>query len=773
MTGTTEFVEDIATREFHKEDPTTINHKLGIAKYHDQGIAEFLAKPVEIDNFEWATTSAANDVIGTYDIAALMEAQTIWTRKMEGYNLVRGTACIRVQVNAQPFQQGRLLVHFLPFVDHMTARYAAGHNFNLTTKSQQPHVEIDCRDTSGVLHIPYIAPTQWYDRTDGVFEWGTVYISVLAPLQIGAGGPTSADVTVWLSFDNFEVSAPIYPQSSLESGPRRQNRSIGRAVAETEAAGAAAGGTVSKILTTTSKVASVLTEVPALAPIAGPVAWLTGLGAKVAAVFGWSKPLNEATTQKTLIRAAADLANTDGTFSGANMGLSVTNKLQISDSFAGTGEDEMSFEFLKRIPAFIESFTFATSDLQGDLLYEKQLSMNTLCSNTTIVAGTASYFTMTGPPFVHVAQYFRYYRGSVNLHLKFVKTDYHSGRVIVAFTPLHNVTAPTNAESSFLQREIIDIRKSSEYTFNIPYLQNRSYIPLETDIGKLSIRVSNELRCPETTAQEITCQVWFSAGDDFELQVPRQPSHVPIYPQSNIKLNKDTEGSKSGIGSSDPVPRSLSHVAQCIGESFQSIKQLINRPCPLRVNLTAEPNQDWNGFLWPFVITPCVVQTNSTTATQPYVGGDYISDFAQAYALSRGSVRITQLSKSALESVLAYIQQRSDLNTIIVDAQATYASNDWTIAPSTARCFPVSFHKLQNDTMEVQIPHYGATPSRLNVPTNQNTRPTDISQPYTYLFYRRSASSGATGDSYMLRSGGDDYQLGYFIGFVPTFYAAS
>ena len=69
-----------------------------------------------------------------------------------------------------------------------------------------------------------------------------------------------------------------------------------------------------------------------------------------------------------------------------------------------------------------------------------------------------------------------FWRGSINLHLKIIKTDYHSGRLLVTITPDDAGLAPNNSQSTYSLRQVIDIRQNTEHVINLPYLRNFNFL---------------------------------------------------------------------------------------------------------------------------------------------------------------------------------------------------------------------------------------------------------------------------------------------------------
>jgi hypothetical protein len=83
----------------------------------------------------------------------------------------------------------------------------------------------------------------------------------------------------------------------------------------------------------------------------------------LASAFGWSKP-NIGTAAGVIARRNLfHMTNVDGQSQATAFGLHADSRVSTSNKLFGTDEDEMSFAFLKRIPAYITQFTI--SDTAG------------------------------------------------------------------------------------------------------------------------------------------------------------------------------------------------------------------------------------------------------------------------------------------------------------------------------------------------------------------------------------------------------------------------
>jgi len=185
----------------------------------------------------------------------------------------------------------------------------------------------------------------------------------------------------------------------------------------------------------------------------------------------------------------------------------------------------------------------------------------------------------------------------------------------------------------------VDIREQSVVHLNLPYQLQQTYLRSGSYIGTLHVRVLNDLRCPETCAQQVQILTFYTAGDDFEFQVPSNSALVG----SGIYTPQSKSGSETlvnnGIGDSQIKTASTMHSETCIGEHFLSIKQLLNRNCqsqPIGTNTWAGKSYR----IYPYFITGITSAPVTGTVVLPSFAADSFSFLAPMFAYFRGSSRI-------------------------------------------------------------------------------------------------------------------------------------
>lgn len=175
------------------------------AGYKQDMIQQFLAKPI-LNTTTWGSGSPEATVLSMIDLPGSLFISGAWSKKLEGFMAVRGTFNIRVQVNAQPFMGGRLLICYVPQgdMDFNQSNYRAN---GLLRASQLPGVQLDILHESEVtLEIPYVAPVTHYPLVGDIndrFTWGRVYIIVYSSLR--ASGAVSVPVSTWINMSQVEL----------------------------------------------------------------------------------------------------------------------------------------------------------------------------------------------------------------------------------------------------------------------------------------------------------------------------------------------------------------------------------------------------------------------------------------------------------------------------------------------------------------------------------------------------------------------------------------
>lgn len=497
---------------------------------YSQEIRDFLAKPIRIDDF---TISPGVDLgKRVYNLSEFLHSDEttnlqlgdIWWDKLKGYYGVKGTFKVRVQINSQPFQCGRMLLVFEPMKAEMAYANSESSAFrrqaNLTTLTQLPRVELDyATQTECEMSVPYRTLSSFYNLLNRTGTWGVVTLMEYLPLRVGMQ-QEPIDVTVWLSLEDAEMAAPTIP---VEKGVRPKIKLESQMASDEKST-----GPIERAMGTVAKVSTIFENIPYISTIAKPVTWASNIAAKVCSVFGWSRPQNTDMICRFNDTYMQYQTNCNGVDNAFNLGLFADASVNDIPAFGGTLIDEMSIDYIKTRSAWLKTFEWTKQDASGDKLFEMYLAPQLLVSTMNDL--------ILPTPLAGIANCFSYWRGSFKVKFKIAKTIFHSGRLIVAFLPGYqqdNVGLSTSVfdtdfnGTAFLHREVLDIKQQHEFEFEIPYTAQVPYLEVGQPMGKLIVYVQNNLIMMEAASSKIDVAIEVSGAQDFEFALPRSPNWYP------------------------------------------------------------------------------------------------------------------------------------------------------------------------------------------------------------------------------------------------------
>lgn len=797
-------------------------------------VISFLKKPVVIRRGQWnASSPLPPDPIHAIAVPEELLANTVYKNKIDGYFAFRATAVIRLQVNANKFQQGRLIMSYIP-QGQVNGMFPNLRLFSLRTITQLPNVQLDAAcDTEAILKVPYVSPTTHYNLLDQTGPHGVVYLHNYSALQYGTG-VSYADYTIWGSFEDIELITPTLPASSFSTAPsfarsasRKRvpvegrdyssyNMVTSEKVVVVDLTGVDPGvierekdttfvsqakkvkfasvrpssdttdkelanvnaGPVESVFNGINTISTALEGVPLLSSVAAPVSWVSAALAKTAGHFGWSNPANEGVRNKLTIFPYVNNSNAiDQSFP---MGLKVDNKIQVLPGFAGTDIDEMNLAYVCGVSAWWTTMNWTTSTGSGDLLGSWPMNLDSFRQLSNITTGDSVWTVADYCPSAFVSELFEFWRGSIRLTFKFPKTDFHSGRLVVAFTPGYSdVLAPTLDDTDYLHREIIDIREGNEFTLTFPYASTLSWLDRSESYGKVWLFVLNPLVAPDTVAQNIQIITEMSVAPDVQFQNPTSCPHrvwgseetvAPFVSQSGeTKLEKPCDIVDETIGNSKIMSDFYAATKYCAGEEVSTFLHLLKRVG--RLDISTKYTTVKNMSLRPFTIGGTGDPEGTPDDSQRSVFcGDLYSILAPLYAYSRGSMRLNFMRKPGGFTDQRVFYYPSSTQDPIVNAESS------SIFPLLYRNgSSVPFDTTKDGGGSVQCPHYNQLHSRLNRITYDNdviagsyVEPVDIYSSRNRVAYECTDAAGASSTTpAVYRSVGDDFALGFFLGVPP------
>lgn len=149
---------------------------------HD--IINFLERPQRIARVEWADSNNLNENLISLDcLRALIKTHNIYN-KIVGFRYFKANIEFSVTINAQPFQQGGLLMWYLPEQGSSTL-YSQKERLSGKTGCLSKVINLIDAQTVHIT-VPFVNPVQFEDLVIPYTEtMGNFYLTVYAPLQAG------------------------------------------------------------------------------------------------------------------------------------------------------------------------------------------------------------------------------------------------------------------------------------------------------------------------------------------------------------------------------------------------------------------------------------------------------------------------------------------------------------------------------------------------------------------------------------------------------------
>lgn len=719
-----------------------------------QSITSYLEKPKLIQTVSWTTSQLVSAELYSFEIGNVLEANDIWMDKIKGHLNIRGKAVVTLMVNGTPYHSGMLSLRYFPCFNRLPAESYI-HRRSLISKSQLPGTYMLVNKNKVAIKIPYIAPTAFKDLYDPHnYDWGKVFLDVVAPLKAGTGADTTVQIQVWLHFEDFEAVAPTVPQGIMpqgDTGGKRKIKKLNVSEREKKPISAALGHAASA--------ATALGGIPILSSIAGPTSWFLNAASNAASAFGWSKPTDTTSLVRTTENVHYYAVNSNGIDQSQPFGVLADNKVSLLPGIGGRDVDEMSIDFIKKQWAFYTSFEWDPTQAIGTQLFNINLLPYYFKED---IAGTTLTDMKAMSPVAFLSGLFDLYRGSIKLRFTFVATQFHSGSVEARYIPGTAASTTTTANAQYIHREVLDIQKGNQFCLEMPYAQAVNYLYRGDKYGVFTLNVVNQLRAPNSAPGSVTVVVEVAGCDDLEFAIPSNfggevvASTGELLPQGQVDDEDDDIVCGPIAGSKVMLDNNYSSL-YCIGEKVMSLLQLLKMNSRLTVTSAYVPSTTY--MMDPSAISFC---TDLATPGIPSMHGDWLSLIANCYAFRRGGYRVRVCSGAGGSFTVCMTDEGYDTSTI--QALDNGASLGGLVNNTLKLQSPMYITKPGDCGFAAQIPYYARTPFIVNRNYSSNGTGITIENPRKNLRFQ---STTADQNMILLRSVAEDFQLGFWIG-VPA-----
>lgn len=616
---------------------------------HDAELANFFARPIKIQEFEWAT---AGSLYATFNPWSLYLEDPRVSNRIANFNMMRCKLHLKFVINGNGFMYSRALVAYLPFHnwDALTET-AAIFPEDLTQESQMPHIFLNpTTSTGGDMILPFVWPqNNVYIPTS---EWNNLGMCILrsfAPLKHANGATAVSTISVfaWAEDMNLNVLTSVDPSTMVpQSGE------------EIDVANAT--GIVSGPASAVSKAASALSTIPSIAPFATATSIAASGVSTVARSLGYSRPPQTRDNTSVKPVATSSLALTTVPDSCHRLTLDDKQELTIDPRITGLdSEDAMSIKTIASKESFLTQFNWGIGTSPSTLLWNARVDP---CIFNSGISGKYHF-----PACCVAALPFKYWTGTMKFRFQVMSSAYHKGRLKITYDP--NWVA--NEEFNTMYTRVVDLSSETDFTVSISNGQTTTlldhhlpgidsvtqlfsstrYTSKEEGNGVVAVSILNELTTPNSTVNnDVTINVFVSMGDDFEVYVPDDHFARFVYaPQSGEEqpdsLNATDEPEASQEHTIGPTISSLDKVPLVfVGESVKSFRQMLKRytlHTSYNPIITGDRNVMLSTAYFPYLRgnVPGAIHQTFTAAPYNYCNTLLLHLIVNCFSAWRGSIR--------------------------------------------------------------------------------------------------------------------------------------
>lgn len=704
-------------------------------------VKNFLERPINLRNFEWKGVDAQFSVIQTFSFPDDFLQLPLYQEKFDGFYGLRADIKFRLQVNAQPFQAGRLMLVWVPYSAYKGdygSHYLTGTKATMVAASGCPRVDLDISlSTEMDICLPYCSPHSHFNLATGEGSWGRLAIIVYSPLS-DLASTGHVDCTAWINLENIDLAFPtgaplitkaLFPSSS---GTVRAVAQVGKEEIKAESY-----RSIAQDVSSLSQFLKSIPSIPLLSEIVSPVTWACDGTAAFLKFFGYSKLQSTNIPEYVKPSPAHFMSNYDGVDMSHCLGLASDNALELMPDMVGNDIDEMSLHHSLSTPCFFDNFSWKGSDGAGKILYTQVINPAYFYQSETATS------TVIPTHLTYTSSIFQFWRGSMDITLKFVKTKFHSGRVRIYFQPGTQWTSTGNLRKDYNYSQVVDIRSQTDVVFRVPYVATHPWLTVGqlattnannrfSTTGVVVIEVLNELVGNTSVSSDIDVLLEVSAGPDFEVAGPSNCQLIPflVTPtpttdaaptatraptrhkrslldriaqaqvgQAPAQEEEQESVNKDQIGNAPETPQWINNLCT-IGEKVTSIRQLIKRSHKIH-------HQNGTQAIGFVTISPFTLSygLSGTTGSFAPVHMGYLDYFAHLYTFYRGNVNLKVWFDEKSDALEVYYRINQDVdglhpNTLVSTTDDVTAKNTCL----TAQLIPQNLEGI----VDLNIPYYSA-----------------------------------------------------------------
>ena len=496
------------------EDATRLNEDTS-----DVQLGDFFKRPVKIAEYEWGTGLSLTQ---TFNPWSLFFDNKRVVNRISNFNLLRSKLHLRVTLNGNGFQYGRAILAYNPLDSKDDFSPTAILDEDVVQLSQLPHLYLNPTSSQGGdIMLPFFYHLNSVRQPSSLYsDLGECYLKSINVLKHANGASDKVTISIFAWAEDITLAVPTSEDNALlvpQSG---------------EIDEANMKGVISGPATAVANAASALSKVPVIGNYAKATEMPLRLIAGAAKSLGYCRPAVTKNPEPFRNTAISSLAVTNVPDTAMKVTVDDKQELTLDPGISGLNEDDsLNIKSIAGRETYLTSFDWNVGTAPDTLLWNARVDPVTWSQ----VGTPASYHF---PACAMAALPFKYWSGTMKFRFQIVASNYHKGRIRIAYDPNFFDATP---EYNVNYMHIVDISEKNDFTISVTNGQNVTlidhhlpgqdsatqlysstrYTNQEEGNGVLQVSVLNELTVPNSVVNnDIQVNVFVSMGDDFEVFVP-------------------------------------------------------------------------------------------------------------------------------------------------------------------------------------------------------------------------------------------------------------
>lgn len=663
----TENVDDIGGDEmnfqsFGKNNKT----RVGAKEINEMG--DFLGRMLQVYSDEIPLLSHYDLNLNIWD---LFTSHPSIRAKLRNYAFLRGNLHCRISVSGTPFQYGKLMFSYQPFVDNnlnltnLLNMYALDSQYrplvvNYLSQSEGSIVMDIRENVPAEMLIPYISPkpvfrlynvqtTAISTSFDDIKNVGDLFVYSINIPASASDSSTNPYIQIYCWMTEVELGTNTATQLVVSTESEEAKMGPIQTIA-------------SRIYDTSLQ----FLNVPILRPYATATSIAAGAMSSIAGLFGWSYPIQNNPNTNVRLIPYSNTAQCGGTSVANKISVDPKQEISIGGDVVSIEADHMSIANIASRRTYLTTFAWLPEYKYDDVLYTTRV---TPCLSTGYNA-VSNLVTLQPTAMAFTSFPFNYWRGDIKFRIEVVASQFHRGKLAIYWEPNVNqytlITTTNELNKQFIT--LMDIQETQTIDFVVKWGSHREWLKVQTPYqsqlndmegvtyltsiaedycnGFIYVTPFTQLQSPDGSGIEVNVYV---SSDDIHYNGPVNknfPNQRRIITEEKLDISTESEDvSPTSINTASVTTKTLNaSTATCdgisenyFGEEIINFRTLLKRyqnnfNFNFSSSVTANDRVRYNHKIFPFQRVPF----NSASTTYNNTLFSYLQ---YAYLGYKGSFR--------------------------------------------------------------------------------------------------------------------------------------